>query len=191
MNPKPFSIFPRTVLSVAALPLVCCSGMLLSQPAVANDIQIAPSDCVAPYLGQAFPMRWHENYLMNPITNTTTWVICPVTFDVDVLTPAFLAAVVGARQSGAGPELPSCFFTINSALNLSLPPFINGPAAKYTKSLPTSVSSTDSRIWLSVAAIDATQAVSAAGSPQFWAMSLFCKLPPGYGISELQITDNP
>lgn len=189
MKSKPFSIFARTVLSVAALPAVLCSGMLLSQPAVANDVQIAPSNCVAPYLGQAFPMRWNENYLMNPITNTSTWVICPVLFDVDVLPAAFNAAVIGGRMTGAGPELPTCFFTVNSAVNLAQSPFIFGPAAKYAKNMPTQLNAADTRIWQSGVGIESTQILAAAGAPVGWAMSLFCKLPPGFGISQLRISN--
>lgn len=178
-----FSPFVRAFAPIAALPPALCLGLLLTPPALANDVQMAPSDCVAPYLSQAFPMRWHENYLMNPTSNTATWVICPVTYDVDVLPTSFVASVVGGRMSGASAELPSCFLTVNSAVNLAQPPFINGPADKAILRMDVQLLSSDPRIWL--AAVGAP-----GGVPPLTAMTMFCKLPPGYGISQLQISNN-
>jgi hypothetical protein len=121
-------------LSVALTSAIVLSG-LFSPQSIANDVQVAPANCVAPYLDQAFPMRWHENYLMNPTSNIATWVICPMDLDVDVLPVGFVAFVTGGIMSGASGELPSCFFTVNSAVNLLQPPFIPGPAAIYTLSM--------------------------------------------------------
>lgn len=175
-------------LSVALTSAIVLSG-LFSPQSIANDVQVAPANCVAPYLDQAFPMRWHENYLMNPTSNIATWVICPMDLDDDTLPATFTAVVGGGIMSGASGELPSCFFTVNSAVNLLQPPFIYGPAATYTLSMQVGTL-TPSPIWLAAVGANALDIYALLSDPNLWAASIFCKLPPGYGISQLVISDN-
>jgi hypothetical protein len=175
-------------LSVALTSAIVLSG-LFSPQSIANDVQVAPANCVAPYLDQAFPMRWHENYLMNPTSNIATWVICPMDLDVDVLPVGFVAFVTGGIMSGASGELPSCFFTVNSAVNLLQPPFIPGPAAIYTLSMQVDTLDTYP-IWTAGIGVNALDVYAFLLDPEFWSASIFCKLPPGYGISQLVISDN-
>lgn len=175
-------------LSVALTSAIVLSG-LFSPQSIANDVQVAPANCVAPYLDQAFPMRWHENYLMNPTSNIATWVICPMDLDVDVLPATFVAGVSGGIMSGASGEIPSCFFTVNSAANLLQPPFIYGPAVTYTLSMQ--VDTLDPYpIWTAGIGVSALDVYAFLSDPNLWAASIFCKLPPGYGISQLLISDN-
>lgn len=80
-------------------------------PVVADDINTAPTACVAPFLNQAFPMRWHENYLMNPLSGTRTWVICPLIHDNDEVDfdPLFNVAITGGITPGANTgDRPVC-----------------------------------------------------------------------------------
>jgi hypothetical protein len=127
---------------------------------------------------------------MNPTTNNATWVICPLTFDVDTLPAAFAAVVSGGIMSGASAELPSCFFTVNSSVNLMQPPFIYGPAARYALAMEVNRLSTGDPIWLAGVGVNALEVLAALPGPDLWAASMFCKLPPGYGISQLLITNN-
>lgn len=175
-------------LSIAVASAIVLSG-LFSPQSIANEVQVAPANCVTPYLDQARPMRWNENYLMNPIDNVATWVICPMNLDADVLPVAFSVVAVGGIMSGASGEFPSCFFTVNSAVNLLQAPFIDGPAAIYGRNMQLEVASS-TPIWLAGVNVSALDIYNLLSTPELWAASIFCKLPPGYSISQLLITDN-
>lgn len=165
-------------------------GTTLPSHVNANDINVHPSACVAPFLSQAQPLRWHELYLMNPATNVSTWVICPMTFDVDVVKfMDFDVVVEGGVMSGASSDLPRCFFAVAGKDNLDQPPFILGNPKKFSVAL--SVSKTGAR-WGGVAGF-VTQADIQAdiGTPVLsdWVASVFCQLPPGHSITLIRLTD--
>jgi len=178
-------------LSVALTSAIVLSGLFASQ-SIANDVQVAAANCVAPYLDQAFPMRKHENYLMNPVGNVPTWVICPMDLDADGIPATFSTFLAGGIMAGASGELPTCFFTVNSAANLLQPPFIYGTAAKYQLSMPVAKHTTIPGLWYgSAPVVSANDIASALGiDRKYWAATIFCKLPPGYSISQLSITNN-
>lgn len=178
----------RLSVSVALTSAIVLSGLFAS-PSIASDVQVAPANCVAPYLDQAFPMRWHENYLMNPSTNIATWVICPMDLDAESFSPTFSVFVAGGIMSGASGELPSCFFTVNSASNLLQPQYIYGAASKYQLSMPVAVVPTSPIWYASVPVTTSDISTWLVDSSRYWAVSLFCKLPPGYSISQLHIHD--
>lgn len=179
-------------LLAAAFGAFLASAALDSPPSVANDIVMHPAGCQAPFLSQAGPMRWHENYLMNPATNISTFVICPLTFDPDVVAfPAGVSTYVrvdGAIQAGAAFQAPQCFFTSASRENLFLDPYIDVPGGDRTfiQLLPTT--STAPR-WFAETFVsnDAITAATGAGFPGFRNAAVFCQLPPGYAISTIRV----
>jgi hypothetical protein len=185
MKPMKMSSANASTGSAAKLAFTLFVSALTPSVALANNVTAAASTCVAPYLDQAVPMRWHENYLMNPSSNVATWVICPMTFTADELTPVFKAMATGAIMDDASIELPSCFFTINTAGNLMQPPFITDNADVYTRSMDTEDSAPSWRAVVEVSTQDIVEAISP--DPGVWAVSIFCRLPPGHSISMLRL----
>lgn len=158
----------------------------------ANDLNIPGASCVAPYLNQAFPMRWHENYLMNPADNIDTWVICPLELDNDTIPAAFVVSVVGARMAGAGSILPSCYVSIYNAANLQRPPFISGPGNNtFTLALTSSLVTPNVPLWISGLGVNLYSAGNVIAYPDLIAATVFCKLPSGYSISTIIVTNDP
>ena len=158
----------------------------------ANDLNIPAASCVAPYLNQAFPMRWHENYLMNPAGNVDTWVVCPLEFDNDTFPLAFVVSVVGARMAGAGSVLPTCFVSIYTSANLQQPPFITDSSnTKLTLAMSSNPLLTYSSVWQAARAVNLSGAGDVIAFPDQVAASVFCKLPSGYSISTIWLTDDP
>lgn len=178
----------RMVLSIAAAVL---AGATVANLAKANDINVAPSACQAPFLDQARPMRWHEWYIMNPVDNTTTWVICPLTFDEDVVNwPAGNTSSVnihGASQTGASGS-PLCFLAAADRENLDLDPYVAVPggARNYLQNLSTNVSPPR---WTASGSVshDAIRSSLNSNSAQNWGMTVLCRLPAGFGISNIFI----
>jgi hypothetical protein len=170
--------------------------------AQANDVNVPPSMCVAPFLDQAFPMRWHEHFLMNPSTGSRTWVICPLTFDNDVVTwsapqPTVEIRVTGAISSDASlADVPQCFFTVADRLNLNQPPYVMGPARTYQQGLGTTTNNPIPQIWQAAAitniaamraAIGTNPGTPDAGAMNDWSSTVFCRLPPGYSLSQIAV----
>jgi len=161
------------------------AATLLTAPGVSfsDDLNVAASNCSAPFLDQAFPMRWHQNYLMNPSSNGATYVICPLSFDNDILPPLFDIGVIGSWMSGASSTAPSCFFTANAAFNTTQSPFRSGNNAIYKKFMPLAFLDSDD-VWVAEAVISAADIAAAIGpSPNFWVASVFCNLSQGFSIS--------
>lgn len=151
--------------------------------AFANDVNVAPSACQAPFLDQAFGLRWHESYLMNPASNVDTWVVCPVPIDNDTVPNEFAIGVIGSHMAGASTELPSCFFMVTSAINTTQPPFRDGNNQRYSLALDTSNLNAD--LWGAAIDVVKSDVEGAVGSPNLWATTVFCKLPHGYSISQV------
>jgi len=175
---------------LAGLAALLLPALFVAPQAVANDINMHPAGCQAPFLNQAVPMRWHELYLMNPASNIATWVICPTTWDQDVISwPAggFTSVRIdGAVESGASVDAPLCFFGAADRDNLSLPPYINIPGGKKSFIQNLATNKTPPR-WFSQGAInhDALRSALGGTSSTRWNVSLFCMLPPGHAISTI------
>lgn len=183
---------PTKRLLSAASAILLLGATLSAPPSSANDIVMHPAGCQAPFLSQAGPMRWHENYLMNPVGNISTFVICPLTFDPDVVN--FPAAgttnvrVDGAVQSGAAPQAPQCFFASADRENLKLDPYINIPGGDRTFITPLGTNLTFPRWFASVpVSNDAITAATGGANPAFRNAAVFCQLPPGYAISTIML----
>jgi len=189
-----FNRLITTRFNMAALAaLAALFPALFAAPHVeANDLNMHPANCQAPFLDQAFPMRWHELYLMNPASNRATWVICPTTWDQDYVDwPAggFTSIrIAGAIQSGASADAPLCFFTAADLDNLDLPPYISIPGGKKTFIQNLSTTKTPPT-WRSTGYILHDSLRSALGGATTnatrWNVSLLCKLPPGHAISNI------
>jgi hypothetical protein len=170
--------------------MIICTSLLMMpfRMAYADNITIAPSSCEAPFLHQAQAMRWHQNYLMNPLGNSTTWVICPIsTLPFQALYKQdFLAVVVGGYMDGASSQQPKCYFTLHSVLNRSQPPYILGAADKRT--WPLDEAESDTNLWSAGREFSSSDTIfpEPGGTENLlFAGSFFCKLPPGYSISML------
>ena len=125
------TLLPATLLVIAGISTIPAAK-------AAEWYSVPPSACVAPFLYQAFPMRWHEAYLMNPADNIPTYVICPVTTNAAELAGAnYSAQIYGAKMSGASSDTPQCFFGVTDQYNLSQPPYITGNARRYITALNT------------------------------------------------------
>jgi hypothetical protein len=182
---------PQRLRATALVGLITVVALVAAVPkASANDINMAPAGCQATFLDQAFPMRWHEFYLLNPASNRTTWVICPTTWDEDVV--SWLAGnstnvqIHGAIQPGASFQTPLCFFGAADRDNLELDPYINIPGGKrnFIQLLGTTLSQPR---WSATARVDHDSVRQAlqSNSAERWGVSLFCQLPPGYAISNI------
>ena len=175
--------------AVAAALLAGSVAFSPSLPVHADDVNIHPSSCQAPYLDQAFPMRWHENYLMNPTSGVDTWVICPITFDNDDWTAgqSLDLKIVGGVMSGASGSNPSCYFSVHDARNLNQPPFVSGPATTFTTAF-SGITKSGSLWETATLTIPYDWIASALGtSKNDWGASIFCLLPVGHGISQMQL----
>lgn len=182
---------PRRLLStlLPATLLVIAGVSTIPTAKAAAFYTVPPSACFAPFLNQAFQLRWHEAYLMNPLDSVATYVICPLTVDVANLGPNIGVGVWGANMSGALSS-PQCFFSVTDKDNLSQPPYITGVMRRYGTALPTTIAGS---LWQAVtapvvtrAAIDA--AIGPPTSPLTQANAVFCLLPPGWGISEIALS---
>lgn len=177
--------------SIAAGMLLLVAGTVTTT-ASANDIVMHPAGCQAPFLSQAGPMRWHEHYLMNPASNISTFVICPLTFDDDVVT--FTAGstsfidIDGAIQNGAASQSPVCFFAAAASNNLNLDPYITTAGGDRTFIQPLGTSLTFP-LWESGGTVSHDAIIAATGDPNpaDWNVALFCQLPPGYALSTLHL----
>lgn len=180
----------RSCLSATGT-LALATALTGPAPVVADDINTAPAACVAPFLNQAFPMRWHENFLMNPLSGTRTWVICPLTYDNDVVDfdPNFSVAITGGITPGANTgDRPVCYMTVNDRRNLFQPPYIFGQQRRYVGGLNTLINSPVSGAWqangsVTIAALSSSIGI---GNRNDWSASVFCRLPPGYSVSQIR-----
>ena len=173
------TLLPATLLVIAGL-----STMPAAKAAVFYSVP--PSACFAPFLNQAFQLRWHEAYLMNPSDSVATYVLCPLSVDAFALGSNIGVGVWGANMSGASGS-PQCFFTVTDQDNLSQPPYITGVARRYGTALATTISGS---LWEATTASPITRAVidTAIGSPTNAGTQVnaaFCLLPPGWGISQI------
>ncbi len=184
MNFLRYLLLP-TYPSINVAMLMALAASMLPAPSAADDLNIPAAACQAPYLDQAFPMRWHENYLMNPSWNRETWVICPMPFDNDALPVAFVVAAIGSYMNDASPTAPACFVSVTASYNTTQPPFRSGNNYKYTQAMPTAFVP-DEPLWVAETVIDANVVASVIGpDPDFWVSTVFCKLPSGYSITSL------
>ena len=178
------TLLPATLLVIAGISTIPAAK-------AAEWYSVPPSACVAPFLYQAFPMRWHEAYLMNPADNIPNYVICPITTNAAELAGAnYSAQIYGAKMSGASSDTPQCFFGVTDQYNLQQPPYLFGNARRYITALNTL---TSENFWVATPSVPITSAaVTAAISPPTstftQAMAMWCLLPPGYGISQLVLS---
>jgi hypothetical protein len=191
------SIATRTFLGTAWAVMSACTllvgGAITPAAVQANDIVTHPSNCRATFLNQAFPMRWHEHFLMNPASNQPTYVICPMTFDPDVVTfnngGTFTVYVSGGIMSGASTDLPTCNFYAHSRFNLRQGIYIDRPPqATYGEGLAVT---TSGAFWSAQTNVTRTDVATAldTGSQYNWAVSAVCLLPPGYSLSYIGLFD--
>lgn len=181
----------RTFLTTIPAMALLLAGTTIGPRADASDINVHPSNCVAPLLNQAFPMRWHEWYLMNPASNQATFVLCPMPYDGEVVPIVGQVAVItGSRMSGASNEPPLCFFTVVDRLNADLGEFGNlGNKRAFTVAMQTQEAFP---LWAAVSPQISAAALASAGvsgNPKDWSVATFCNMSPGFAITQILLQD--
>ena len=177
--------------SVAAATLLTGS-MIATGPVYANDIIVHPASCRATFLDQAFPMRWHEHFLMNPDTNQGTYIICPMGFDPDVVNlsaGSFNVTVFGGIMSGASGSLPACVFKIHDRRNLKQGVYIDrSPTLIYSQGM---TSQTNGTQWAATLTTTRAAVATELGNNDLsqWAISTVCFMEPGYSVTQIWLND--
>jgi hypothetical protein len=183
---RPLFVSTRIIPGMA---LALLSGIYPGAPALADDTNISPSACEAPFLSQAERMRWHESYLMNPTSSVATWVVCPVTFDNDELASGstLTMRIQGTYMSGAA-SWPTCSFHATDAWNRYQAPYSTAtPNYKYNQALAlnTYLSNT---VWMRSGNVDMSAIEAAIGTDRDdWQFAVSCYLPPGISISQIEL----
>ena len=182
----------RRALALMASAYLGIAGVV-APPVLANDINVHPAACQAPFLNQAGPMRWHEYFLMNPANNVPTWVICPMTYDDDVVNfnngGTFSVSLRGGKMDGASGGLPTCEFKVHSRDNLRQGVYIDrSPNRTFAQGL---TSTTNGATWSASGTITRTDVSDdvGTGNQRYWGVSVVCLLQPGYSISWINMTD--
>ncbi len=186
LRPQRFSMSGKLAPALAAvgLAMTLCGGA-----ATADDVNVHPASCQAPFLDQAFPMRWHEYFIMNPTSGVDTWVICPVTFDNDEYSSgdSFDINARGGVMSGASGDIPTCIFSVNDEENLDQPGFVSGTRRVYEQALSVTRSGSG---WNGSTTVDYDDiATAVVGNKNGWAMAVRCKLPIGHGVSQIALIE--
>ena len=172
----------RSVLVTSLIALLL--GVVTTERVSANDLNIQPATCVAPFLNQAFPMRWTEHFLMNPSDGVETWVVCPVNFDNDVVDLDGTFIVTGAVMSGASASAPVCYFTAYDRRNQKQLPYITGTDRTYGAVIPVTKTGTS---WSATLNVDRAGIVaSIGGNANNWGAAVFCRLPVGHSVSQIR-----
>ncbi len=180
---------PRRLAALTATTALAGAVFLPTQAEADAWYSIHPADCQAPFLSQAGPMRWHEHYLFNPKDNGVTYVVCPVTIDAFPadFSPGFSTYVfaAGAVGTGASTDVPQCFLAAAGRNNLAMDSFVDVPGGAQTFVAPLVTTPQPPR-WSAAAFVNNDAIRTATASDRFDRNhAIFCRLPPGYGISLL------
>ncbi|MCG6984525.1 MAG: hypothetical protein LJE61_04865 [Thiocapsa sp.] len=168
--------------------VACCTAMV-STPAAQADVNVPALECVAPFLNQAFPMRWHEHYLLNPLGNQATWVVCPLSFEHTALPQRFAVAVFGVKQPGT-TQFHRCVVNFIDLFNEDIPGVSDNPAQNLIASGLMANPNQPGQRWVSV--INATipgvtNAIGGGCGPACWTISVNCLLPPGFAVQMISL----
>ena len=177
ISPAGFSVMAGVAFAAAAV--------LHPAQVSADDVNVHPASCQAPFLDQAFPMRWHEYFVMNPTTGVNTWVICPVPFDNDDLTAGstYTLRAEGGVMPGASTRIPVCIFSVHEASNLAQPGFINGNRLVFEANL--AVTKTGGS-WTGSGTAAFDNIANAIGpNTNEWGAAVRCLLPVGHSVSQI------
>ena len=162
---------------------------LFSTTAATADVNVPGLACQAPFLDQAFPMRWHEHYVLNPIGNQKTWVVCPLSFESTAIPQNFAVAVFGMKQPGT-QEFPRCFVNFIDLTNQHLPGVVDNPGQKHLAQALMSNTDPQGQRWISFINANVqgvTSAVASNCGPACWTISVNCELPPGYAVQMVSL----
>lgn len=178
-----------SVSAITAFAVMTTGAALMVPNSASGDLNVPALACQAPFLDQAEPMRWHEHFLMNPPGNRTTWVVCPLPVETDVMNNTFTVGAFGNFiPNAAGSEAPLCYVNIIDITNQHIQEFWENPGQMKVYQRLLDTQNPINTIWsvasnLSVAEINARLNSPCANPPDCWGVSLNCKLPPGYGLN--------
>ena len=181
------------MLAIAAA--LFAGALTTASPVLAKDITVHPASCRATFLNQAGPMRWHEYFLMNPDTNQSTYIICPMTYDPDVVVfggagGQFSVQIYGGIMDGSGGSgLPFCEFKVHQRDNLRQGIYINRPP-NHTYSIGMAAAS-QGNLWAASANVQFDDIAEDVGTTNWrnWAASLVCLMSPGHSVSWISLND--
>lgn len=78
--------------------------------------------------------------------------------------------------------------TVNDRRNLFQPPYITGQQRRYTAGLNTQINNPVSGAWQASGSVTiaALRSSIGIGNQNDWSASVFCRLPPGYSVSQIR-----
>jgi hypothetical protein len=182
------------LLKEALLAPVVATLLTIPSFSALADLNVPGLACQAPYLDQAFPMRWHEHYIYNPEANQTTWVVCPVAFETLILTDPFRVGVFGVKTQGAS-GFPVCYMNVVSLSNQHLTGVMDNPGQRYiyTQQLTNFAPPGMPQAWVAFRIInqqdirDIMDQGGGGGGPANWTITVNCRLPPGHAIGMISL----
>lgn len=173
------------MLGAVILPLafICPANSVLA------DLNVPGLACQAPYLDQAFPMRWHEHYIYNPESNRGTWVVCPVAFETAELPNPFWVSVFGVFTQGAR-GFPVCYMNVVSLRNQHLNGILENPGQKHIYTIQLTNETPSGQQWAAHGQVNFNSVVSGlnnGGDPPYWTITVNCMMPPGHAIGMVSL----
>jgi hypothetical protein len=172
-------------ISQALVSAVVFSTALLAPTGSAlADLNVPGLACQAPYMDQAYPMRWHEHYLYNPENNQDTWVVCPVAFETSELPNPFIVSVFGVFTQGAR-GFPVCYMNVVSLRNQHLNGILNNPGQRHIYTVQLTNRTPFGQLWAADGQLDfatVTAGLNNGGDPPLWTITVNCMLPPGHSV---------
>jgi hypothetical protein len=186
-------------LKRAFLPLACaalCWISVLGTTTALADVNIPALSCQAPFLNQAETMRWHEHYLLNPLDNQDTWVVCPVAYETNDIKDPFIIGVYG-NKSPAADGFHVCYLNIVDIGNQDIPGFIDNPGQRYIYSKQITTQNPINTLWWSASSVTFQEVLNGLGGgsntcwssnpADCWGITVNCKVPVGHAVGMVSL----
>jgi hypothetical protein len=196
MNAYALRRFPEATVAAA---VVVAANLAAVVPAVA-DVNIGALACQAPFLSQAQNIRWHEHYMINPVTSETTWVVCPIAFETKDLPDTFYVGAFGNATVPGSNAL--CFANVVDLRNQNIPTFgfLDNPGQDMIFQTIMSTQNPANTLWSSWATLTkaginaammnppATPIEPGGGKgPAYWTITINCRLSPGQALNMVSL----
>jgi hypothetical protein len=177
-----------SVTKTVVTAIACCASVFATTVAQA-DINVPGLACQAPFLDQAFPMRWHEHYILNPRGNQTTWVVCPLSFESSGVPQNFAVYVSGVKQPGT-TSFHRCYVNFIDIANQDIPGVVDNPGQNFVATYLLPNSDQAGQRWVSAQGFTiggVTGDVGSACGPACWTISVNCELPGGFALQMVSL----
>lgn len=179
----------RSLVSTLVATAIVAIGLVSHTGVARADTQVPALACQAPYLDQAFRLRWHEHYLHSEAGNPTTWVVCPITLETDNIGANFEVWVTGIRESTAS-GFPLCFVNVVSLWNENAP-FYQNQARNYKAIYQLQELNTGRpALWVHSVRLSRAQVEADVGDGRdvnWYTFSINCRLPPQISMQMISV----